>query len=70
MPTIDISTEKQSEVSPAAVDDADLFDPDVTIDTPPPLRSGTIRVRLVYAEPGQPLGTTDPRESEDLRHDG
>ena len=70
MTTIEIFTKQRADVPALEIDDADLLDPDVTIDMPAPLRSGTIRVRLEYAGPGKPLETTDPRESEDLCQDG
>ena len=55
MTTIEIFTKQRADVPALEIDDADLLDPDVTIDMPAPLRSGTIRVRLEYAGPGEPL---------------
>jgi hypothetical protein len=41
-------------------EDPDILDWDVTIETPPPHRTGTIKVTLEYAGRGRPRAITDP----------
>ena len=41
-------------------DEEDILDWDVAIVTPPPRRSGTIRVKLIYEEPSQPMPVENP----------
>ena len=41
-------------------DEADILNWDAAIDTPPPRRSGTIRVKLIYKGRRQPIPVEDP----------
>ncbi|MCY3724443.1 MAG: hypothetical protein OXG97_19685 [Candidatus Poribacteria bacterium] len=41
-------------------DEEDILNWDAVIDTPPPRRSGTIRVKLIYEEPSKPIPVEDP----------
>ena len=43
-------------------DEEDLLNWDVAIPVPPPRRSGTIRVRLIYKGRRKPMSVEDPRE--------
>lgn len=40
----------------------DILNLDAVIFTPPPLESGTIRVKLIYEEPSKPVPVEDPWE--------
>ena len=43
-------------------DEEDILNLDAVIVTPPPRRSGTIRVKLIYEEPSKPIPVEDPWE--------
>ena len=50
----------QSDADTAAVNHPDRLDWDAYLDTPPPRRSGTIKVRLSYRGRGKPIPSADP----------
>ena len=41
-------------------DEEDILNLDAVIVTPPPRRSGTIRVKLIYEEPSKPIPVANP----------
>ena len=43
-------------------DEEDILNLDAVIATPPPRRSGTIRVKLIYEEPSKPIPVENPWE--------
>ena len=43
-------------------DEEDILNLDAVIVTPPPRRSGTIRVKLIYEEPSKPIPVENPWE--------
>ena len=43
-------------------DEEDILNWDVAIVTPPPRQSGTIRVKLIYEEPSEPIPVENPCE--------
>ena len=43
-------------------DEEDILNLDAVIDTPPPRQSGTIRVKLIYEEPSEPIPVENPWE--------
>ena len=43
-------------------DDEDILNLDAVVYTPPPRQSGTIRVKLIYEEPSEPMPVEDPWE--------
>lgn len=43
-------------------EEEDILNLDAVIFTPPPLESGTIRVKLIYEEPSKPIPVEDPWE--------
>lgn len=57
---------RQSDADTAAVDSPDRLDWDACLETPPPRRSGTIKVRLNFRGRGKPI---PPADSEGLDDD-
>ena len=43
-------------------DEEDILNLDAVVYTPPPRQSGTIRVRLIYEEPSEPIPVENPWE--------
>ena len=43
-------------------DEEDILNLDAVIITPPPRQSGTIRVKLIYEEPSEPIPVENPWE--------
>lgn len=43
-------------------DEEDILNLDAIIVTPPPRESGTIRVKLIYQEPSEPMPVENPWE--------
>lgn len=43
-------------------DEEDILNLDAVMYTPPPRQSGTIRVKLIYEEPSEPIPVEDPWE--------
>ena len=43
-------------------DEEDILNLDAVVYTPPPRQSGTIRVKLIYEEPIEPMPVEDPWE--------
>ena len=43
-------------------DEEDILNLDAVIVTPPPRQSGTIRVKLIYEEPSEPIPVENPWE--------
>ena len=43
-------------------DEEDILNLDAVVSTPPPRQSGTIRVKLIYEEPSEPIPVENPWE--------
>ena len=43
-------------------DEEDILNLDAVVYTPPPRQSGTIRVKLIYEEPNEPIPVENPCE--------
>ncbi len=56
-------TDTRKKLSPFPFyEEEDILNLDAVIFTPPPLESGTIRVKLTYEEPGKPIPVENPWE--------
>jgi hypothetical protein len=57
-----ISEKQTQHLAFPVYDEEDILNLDAVIVTPPPRRSGTIRVKLIYEEPSKPIPVEDPWE--------
>ena len=62
---VTVDQPQPSDERTATVDSPDRLDWDACLDTPPPRRSGTIKVRLNFLGRGKPLPLADPDAADD-----